>query len=131
MCVSCGQREGPGAAEEHMFFTCPHAQEVWTRLQQTLAQSGGTFDPTSPADLTCTTAVTAMGGKGCTRVAWLGVGGGPVGHLTSAVRTERGADTGSEGEGWKHMVWGGVEGGDESQVGKGGADTHWKGAHGG
>ena len=60
-----------------------------------------------------------------------GVGGGPVGHLASAVRTERGADTGSEGEGWKHMVWGGVEGGDESQVGKGGADTHWKGAHGG
>ena len=73
MCVSCGQGEGAGAAEEHMFFTCPHAQEVWTRLQQTLAQSGGTFDPTSPADLTCTTAVTAMGGKGCTRVAWLTV----------------------------------------------------------
>ena len=62
-CVSCGQGEGAGVAEEHMFFTCPHALEVWAQVQHTVAQSGGVLDPRSPVDLTCTAPATALGGR--------------------------------------------------------------------
>ena len=32
LCVSCGAGEGAGTAEEHTFFTCPHAMEVWDTI---------------------------------------------------------------------------------------------------
>ena len=73
VCGGCGAGEGAGVAEEHIFFTCPQAVEVWSMVSRKLALSGGLLHPRSVSDLTCTPAAPLLGGSGCTRTTILTV----------------------------------------------------------